>query len=606
LESGDLNNLLDIDVSDDGWLVIGNESGDIVRLKASNLTGNNGSNLPKKNYQVIQVLEPDGTDPAAGATFVAWADPQEITLPHVTITGKKFHDLNTDGIRNGSEPGLAGWTIFADLDENGTLDPTEPFAVTDTQGNYILDVIISGASTFRLMEQQQAGWSQTFRQSAGADEPTVAHPYYTISFADGDQKNLHFGNHVTNFVITPLTGLKTAENGFVGSFTVVLSAQPTADVTIPVSSSNPGEGDVAITELTFTAGNWNVPQTVEVTGQDDGGLFDGNVAYTIDLGPSDSLDARFDNLPVQSVSVTNFDSTPIDKVGIFRTLPRRWTLDAFNDGVYSAGLDHRYVNLGGGKTLVGDWDGDGYDDLGLFRPKTGTFILFVNGSVFQTVVRLDGKAGGKPLVGNWDGATGDEIGLFRGGFFILDIDDDGIVQDLDDLTGGQLDGRTGGVPLVGNWDGSGGDEVGVYRGGTGVFTLDVDLDLVAQDVDDIVITRLAGKVGGRALVGDWDGDGEDNVGLFFGLTGRWFLDTDSDPAAAEILIKRLDGGAGGIPVLGDFDGDGDTDRGLFRSRPGKWTIDLNNNGVFDSGVDLLYQKVDGAVGGRPLVGKWGF
>jgi hypothetical protein len=105
-------------------------------------------------------------------------------------------------------------------------------------------------------------------------------------------------------------------------------------------------------------------------------------------------------------------------------------------------------------------------------------------------------------------------------------------------------------------------------------------------------------------VGDWDGDGDDDVGLFFGLTGQWLLDTNANPLAAEITITKLDGQAGGRPVVGDFNGDGITDRGLFRALPGKWTIDLNHNGVFDAGVDLLYTKVDGAGGGQPLVGKW--
>ncbi len=296
----------------------------------------------------------------------------------------------------------------------------------------------------------------------------------------------------------------------------------------------------------------------------------------------------------------------VAKVGIVRDLPRRWRLDAFNDGVFNPAQDRQFFNLGRGQTIVGDWDGDGNDDLGLFRTDTGTFKLFVNGTLFRTVTRLDGKTGGKPLVGNWDGLPGDEVGLYRTatGVFTLDIDGDGVAHDPDDRVGGRLDGRTGGKPLVGNWDGAGGDEVGLYHADTGVFTLDIDGDLVSRDADDTVITRLAGKVGGQALVGDWDGDGHDNIGLFFTLSGKWLLDTDSNPSAAERTYTRLDGQVGGTAVVGDFDGDGDTDCGLFRPSSGKWIIDLNDNGVFDVGVDLLFRKVDGATGGLPLVGKW--
>jgi hypothetical protein len=344
---------------------------------------------------------------------------------------------------------------------------------------------------------------------------------------------------------------------------------------------------------------------VTVTGQPEAAV-DGNVAYTIDLGPSTSTDLNYNGLPTQSVAVTNFDSAPVDKVGIFRALPRRWTLDSFNDGIYTAGRDARYVLLGPGQTIVGDWDGDGYDDIGLFRADTGTFTLFVNGNVFKTITKLDGKVGGIPLVGNWNGLPGDEVGLFRPfyGRFILDFDGDGVSSDPDDRVGEKLDGRAGGRPLVGNWDGIGGEEVGLYHADTGVFTLDVDGDLVTKDADDNVITRLAGKIGGQQVVGDWNGDGKTDVGLFFAATGQWLLDTNRDALAAEITVTNLDGAVGGRPIVGDFNGDGITDYGLFRPLTGKWTIDLNHNGKFDPGVDLQYISVDGTVGGVPLIGKW--
>jgi endoglucanase len=285
-------------------------------------------------------------------------------------------------------------------------------------------------------------------------------------------------------------------------------------------------------------------------------------------------------------------------------LPRRWRLDALNDGVFT-GLDPRYVRLGGGTTLVGDWDGDGFDDVGLFRADTGTFRLFVDGVLTRTVSLLDGKTGGKPLVGNWDGQGGDEIGLYRGatGVFTLDVDNDGASGDADDRVG-TLDALTGGQALVGNWDGLGGDEVGVYRPDTGLFILDLDGDLASQDVDDVVMNQLAGRVGGRALVGDWDGDGTDNVGLYHVRKGSWLLDTTFGATIAEIAFSAMDGSVGGKPIVGDFDGDGDTDCGLFRTLSGRWIIDLNNNGVFNLGVDLQFTKFDGAAGGTPLVGRW--
>lgn len=536
---------------------------------------------------------------------VARLEARVVPAQHVTVAGTEFEDVNANGVRDVGEAGVAGWTVFADLDNDGLLGAGEPFAVTDANGNYRLLVDVGVQPSFRVMEQARPGWGQTFDPAATPGEPTAAHPYYTLPFSDLNQRNIDFGNLQTDFVVTAAGALQTTETGLTASFTVVLTSQPAGDVTIPVGSSDLSEGAVSTPLLTFTPADWNQPQTVTVTGQPDA-VVDGNVAYTIDLGPSTSLDPSYNGLPTKSVAVTNFDAAPVDKVGIVRSVAQRWTLDAFNDGVYTAGRDTRFTRLGGGQTVVGDWNGDGYDDIGLFRADTGTFTLFVNGAVFKTISRLDGKVGGRPLVGNWDGLPGDEVGLFRPalGRFILDIDGDGLSSDPDDRVGALLDGKPYGRPLVGNWDGVGGDEVGLYRVATGEFTLDVDGDLASRDPDDTVITRLAGKIGGQPLVGDWDGDGRADVGVFFGLTGQWLLDTNRDPVGAEVIITKLDGAVGGRPVVGDFNGDGITDCGLFRPLTGRWTIDLNHNGRYDAGVDLQYVSVDGTIGGVPLVGKW--
>ena len=72
----------------------------------------------------------------------------------------------------------------------------------------------------------------------------------------------------------------TTEAGGTATFTVVLNSQPTADVTIGTAArATPTEGTVSAASLTFTAGNWNTPQTVTVTGVNDV-VDDGDIAYT--------------------------------------------------------------------------------------------------------------------------------------------------------------------------------------------------------------------------------------------------------------------------------------------------------------------------------------
>jgi len=80
----------------------------------------------------------------------------------------------------------------------------------------------------------------------------------------------------------------TTEAGGTTSFTVKLADQPSATVTIPVSSSDVSEGTVSSTSLSFTTANWNAEQTVTITGVDDN-VQDGNQSYDpVDLYPYNS------------------------------------------------------------------------------------------------------------------------------------------------------------------------------------------------------------------------------------------------------------------------------------------------------------------------------
>jgi hypothetical protein len=107
--------------------------------------------------------------------------------------------------------------------------------------------------------------------------------------------------------VTPTTGLKTSEASGTVKFTVVLKSRPTADVTIALASGDISEGAVSPATLTFTASNWNIPQTVTVTGVDDA-LCDGSVAYTILTAAASSADRGYDKLDPANVAVTNTDN----------------------------------------------------------------------------------------------------------------------------------------------------------------------------------------------------------------------------------------------------------------------------------------------------------
>ena len=79
--------------------------------------------------------------------------------PTAEISGRKFEDLNANGVFDADEPGLADWRIYLDIDANGQWDTGEPFDLTDSQGQYA--VSISSPGLYALAEEPQHGSLQT-------------------------------------------------------------------------------------------------------------------------------------------------------------------------------------------------------------------------------------------------------------------------------------------------------------------------------------------------------------------------------------------------------------------------------------------------------------
>jgi|GEM_PF-506196 len=109
---------------------------------------------------------------------------------------------------------------------------------------------------------------------------------------------------IPGLTITPLTGI-TGEDGTHTDLTAVLTAQPTAPVTVNFTSSDPREG-VVTPALVFSPLQWNVPQTVMVTGVDDA-VDDGDMAYTVAAALT-TADPAFAVVALVTVTLINVDN----------------------------------------------------------------------------------------------------------------------------------------------------------------------------------------------------------------------------------------------------------------------------------------------------------
>ncbi|WP_182865076.1 FG-GAP-like repeat-containing protein [Rhodopirellula sp. JC639] len=72
-----------------------------------------------------------------------------------SITGRLFNDLNDDGVQDDgsehpAEPGLDGWRLFIDSNDNGFADPHEHQTSTDASGDYRFEKLLPGEYAVRI------------------------------------------------------------------------------------------------------------------------------------------------------------------------------------------------------------------------------------------------------------------------------------------------------------------------------------------------------------------------------------------------------------------------------------------------------------------------
>ena len=80
---------------------------------------------------------------------------------------------------------------------------------------------------------------------------------------------------------------------------------------------------------------------------------------------------------------------------------------------------------------------------------------------------------------------------------------------------------------------------------------------------------------------------------------RWHRDIDGDGKWTKSDVKHSFGRPGDVPVVGDFNGDGIDELGVYRD--GMWYIDTNGNGEIDA-EDQVFEL--GGPGDKPVVGDW--
>jgi parallel beta-helix repeat protein len=197
-----------------------------------------------------------------------------------------------------------------------------------------------------------------------------------------------------------------------------------------------------------------------------------------------------------------------EPVGLVDTSRGMWHLH-YGEGAMSSFF---YGNPGD-VPFLGDWDCDGNATPGLFR--TSDAYAYLRNSNSQGIADIKfffGDPSDIPLAGDFNGDGCDTLSIYRPSearFYI--------VNELGENDGGLgaadfsfLFGNVGDKPVVGDWDGNGVDEIGLHRETTGFFYYRNTLTTGTADGQ-----FFFGDPGDRFVAGDWGiVDGADTPAMF--------------------------------------------------------------------------------------------
>jgi len=242
----------------------------------TNYSGENAADVSVTNTDddtagiTVSAISGDTSETGAQATFTIVLD----TEPTADVTiGLSSSDPGEGTVSPGSVTfGIGDWNLAQTVTVTGVDDD-----VVDGDQGY---TIVTAAAT------------STDSNYSGENAANIS-----LTNTDDD---------VAGITVNPTTGLVTSEGAGTATFTIVLDTEPTADVTIGLSSSDPGEGTVSPGSVTFGAGNWNTAQTVTVTGVNDD-VDDGDQVYSIVTAAATSTDSNYSGVNAADVSVTNTD-----------------------------------------------------------------------------------------------------------------------------------------------------------------------------------------------------------------------------------------------------------------------------------------------------------
>jgi len=360
---------------------------------------------------------------------------------------------------------------------NGAGDGEEGMAIAIDAGQnvYVTGRTTSGASFpagpfAPVFPEEQQGTAFVAKIEATVSATTPARLLYATTFGGKNAKAHGIAvDPKGNVYLAGTTGgefpatdgaLQTAFGGETDAFVAKIGATPNdttglyrlATQEFLLRNSNTSGG----ADLTIALGqNGDLPVTGDwdANGVTDVGVLQTSGEFLLRLDENSTVTVQFfqpppDNLPVAG----DFDGDGFDTIGTYATTADEPFFLLSNSRAVESVLAKPeilfFLGKQGDLPLAGDWDGDGIDTVGVYRPATSEFFLvndFVSGEVTTFVFGIKGDL---PIAGDWDGDGVDGVGVYRKlGTTMRLTDDFGVTERFFRFA------EEGDLPVAGNWDG---------------------------------------------------------------------------------------------------------------------------------------------------------
>jgi glucose/arabinose dehydrogenase len=246
--------------------------------------------------------------------------------------------------------------------------------------------------------------------------------------------------------------------------------------------------------------------------------------------------------------------------------------------------------------LTGDFDGDDRDDIAQFHPSNGTWwVSRSTGTGFSTTKWADfTTASGwtEQLVGDFDGDGRDDIANYfpgNGSWWVSRSTGAGFTTgkwaNFSTRTGWQ-------THLVGDFTGDGKDDIASFHPSNGTWW-------ISRSTGTGFVTRLWADFSTAQgwvsqLAGDFNGDGREDIAQFHPSNGTWWVSRSTGTSFATGLWADFHTPSGWITQLaGDFNGDGRDDIANFHSSNGTWWVSRSTGSGFATSLWADYTTVSG-------------